>query len=95
MCCCDSIITGCTKGTWWPQVRQTTERVLSRINPVVVYGSPYVWEEVRSQIPSNTPAVFTYGQMDTAQAIALQPLLGQQQDNLSAIDNRTTGRTTP
>ncbi len=45
------------------------------VQAVVVYGSPYVWQQIQSILPAQTPCVFTYGQMKEAQAIALQPLL--------------------
>ncbi len=45
------------------------------IQAVVIYGSPYVWKEIQPLLRAGTPCVFTYGQMEMAQAIALQPLL--------------------
>ncbi|MGB3789478.1 MAG: glycoside hydrolase family 3 N-terminal domain-containing protein [Phormidesmis sp.] len=45
------------------------------VQAVVIYGSPYVWREIRPLLPAGTPCVFTYGQMKMAQAIALKPLL--------------------
>ncbi len=47
----------------------------SNVQAVVIYGSPYVWQQIQPLLPANTPCVFTYGQMKEAQAIALQPLL--------------------
>lgn len=45
------------------------------VQAVVIYGSPYVWQQIQAILPAQTPCVFTYGQMKEAQAIALQPLL--------------------
>ncbi len=45
------------------------------LQAVVIYGSPYVWQQIQPLLPAKTPCVFTYGQMKIAQAIALQPLL--------------------
>lgn len=45
------------------------------VQAVVIYGSPYVWQQIQTILPAQTPCVFTYGQMKEAQAIALQPLL--------------------
>ena len=45
------------------------------VQAVVIYGSPYVWQQIQAMLPAQTPCVFTYGQMKEAQAIALQPLL--------------------
>ncbi len=47
----------------------------SNVQAVVIYGSPYVFAALRELIDPQTPCVFSYGQMKTAQAIALQPLL--------------------
>ena len=51
------------------------QTVGSNVQAVVVYGSPYVWRDIQALLPSETPCVFTYGQMKMAQAVALQPLL--------------------
>ncbi|NJM98468.1 MAG: beta-glucosidase [Phormidesmis sp. RL_2_1] len=45
------------------------------LQAVIIYGSPYVWQQIQPILPAMTPCVFTYGQMKMAQAIALQPLL--------------------
>jgi beta-glucosidase len=60
----------------------------SNVQAVVIYGSPYVWRQIQSQLPANTPCVFTYGQMNEAQALALQPLLNpsRQQPMVGATD---------
>lgn len=47
---------------------------------LVVYGSPYVLEWFRGQIPPDFPWVFSYGQMAQSQAITLRTLF-----NLSTI----------
>ncbi|HEY9626647.1 MAG TPA: glycoside hydrolase family 3 N-terminal domain-containing protein [Coleofasciculaceae cyanobacterium] len=47
-----------------------------QLQALVLYGSPYVLEDLRSQLPSEVPYVFTYGQMPAAQAIALEALWG-------------------
>lgn len=60
----------------------------SNVQAVVIYGSPYVWRQIQSRLPANTPCVFTYGQMNEAQALALQPLLNpsRQQQMVGATD---------
>ncbi len=45
------------------------------LQALVIYGSPYVWQQLQPLLPEKTPCVFSYGQMKMAQAIALQPLL--------------------
>ena len=42
---------------------------------IAVYGSPYVMEWFKASLKSNIPWVFSYGQMNQAQAIALNALL--------------------
>ncbi|MER3432301.1 MAG: beta-glucosidase [Leptolyngbya sp. ERB_1_1] len=41
---------------------------------IVVYGSPYVLDRFIPSLPSDVPYVFSYGQMEVAQAIALETL---------------------
>jgi beta-glucosidase len=48
----------------------TSQQVLG----MAIYGSPYVLEWFQSMINSDLPWVFTYGQMEQAQAIALPAL---------------------
>jgi beta-glucosidase len=47
-----------------------------QLQALILYGSPYVLESVRSQLPADVPYVFTYGQLPAAQAIALEALFG-------------------
>jgi beta-glucosidase len=44
---------------------------------LILYGSPYVLDWFRSQLSSDFPWVFSYGQMPQSQAIACQQLLGR------------------
>lgn len=55
----------------WLQFLLQTEQ----LQAVMVYGSPYVMQHVRSQLPTDVPFVFSYGQMPAAQAVAFQALL--------------------
>ncbi|MBI4780436.1 MAG: beta-glucosidase [Oscillatoriophycideae cyanobacterium NC_groundwater_1537_Pr4_S-0.65um_50_18] len=48
-----------------------------QLQALVLYGSPYVLEDLKLQLPSEVPYVFTYGQMPAAQAIALEALWGR------------------
>jgi beta-glucosidase len=41
---------------------------------LVVYGSPYLWEELRPLLPDGIPGVYSPGQMPLAQAEALNTL---------------------
>ncbi len=45
-----------------------------QLQALVIYGSPYVYEKLRSQIPPGIPTGFSYGQMPIAQAIVLEQL---------------------
>jgi beta-glucosidase len=45
-----------------------------QLQALIIYGSPYIRERFVPQLPPGIPAVFTYGQMPDAQAIALQTL---------------------
>ncbi|MEO1636272.1 MAG: glycoside hydrolase family 3 N-terminal domain-containing protein [Cyanobacteria bacterium J06631_9] len=64
----------------------------SNVQAVVIYGSPYAWEKIQQLLPNGTPCVFSYGQMEMAQAIALQPLLSPKESKLTvgALDGSFT-----
>lgn len=49
----------------------------------IIYGSPYILNWFRSKFSHSLPWVFSYGQMPTAQAIALQTMFG-----LSRFDDK-------
>jgi beta-glucosidase len=53
---------------------------------IVIYGSPYVLDWFKSIIKSDLPWVFTYGQMEQAQAIALETLFN---NNVQAQEFQT------
>jgi len=57
----------------WPQVvRQLLEA--GRLAALAVYGSPYLWEQLRPLLPPELPAAYSPGQMPQAQAVVLQAL---------------------
>jgi beta-glucosidase len=39
-----------------------------------VYGSPYLWEQLRTLLPPELPAAYSPGQMPQAQAVVLEAL---------------------
>ncbi len=45
---------------------------------LVLYGSPYIWDELQTLIPDSIPSRFCYGQMPQAQQIVLSDLLSGQ-----------------
>ncbi|EAW37181.1 glycoside hydrolase family 3 N-terminal domain-containing protein [Lyngbya sp. PCC 8106] len=49
---------------------------MSQLQALVIYGSPYALERFRSEIPSHLPYIFSFGQMPSAQVIALKTLFG-------------------
>ena len=62
------------------------------VQGLVVYGSPYVFEQMKPLLPKGCACVFSYGQMNMAQAIALQPLLNPKasRQEVSAVDGTFT-----
>ncbi len=57
----------------WPQVvRQLLGA--GRLAGLAVYGSPYLWEQLRTLLPPELPAAYSPGQMPQAQAVVLQTL---------------------
>jgi beta-glucosidase len=55
-----------------------------RLQAIVLYGSPYVFAEFAKQLPPNIPCLFSYGQMPSAQAIALNTLFGNANQKITA-----------
>jgi beta-glucosidase len=49
-----------------------------QVTGIVIYGSPYVLDWFKSIMSADLPWVFTYGQMEQAQAIALKTLFHDQ-----------------
>ncbi len=57
----------------WPQVvRQLL--AAGRLAGLAVYGSPYLWEQLRALLPPELPAAYSPGQMPQAQAAVLERL---------------------
>ncbi|NJK68843.1 MAG: beta-glucosidase [Microcoleus sp. SU_5_3] len=56
---------------WFKKLLKTGE-----LQAILIYGSPYVLEQFLPHLPPTIPYVFCYGQMPTAQAIALELLFG-------------------
>ena len=61
--------------------KQIYQRLLAtqQVEAIIVYGSPYIWQWFQ-EIASDLPGVFSYGQMEQAQAIALKTLFNRQFD---------------
>ncbi|WP_254988768.1 glycoside hydrolase family 3 N-terminal domain-containing protein [Cyanobium sp. ATX 6E8] len=57
----------------WPAALQQLVTA-GRLAGVVVYGSPYLWEELQPLLPAGIPGVYSPGQMPLAQAEALNRL---------------------
>lgn len=67
-----------TAQTWLDALLQA-----NRLEALMIYGSPYILEAFRARLPESVPYIFTFGQTDVAQAIALQALTGDQADSSS------------
>jgi beta-glucosidase len=50
---------------------------MQQLEAVVLYGSPYVYEDLLAIVPAEIPFIFGYGQMPVAQGIVLDQLFGQ------------------
>ena len=57
--------------------KQIYQRLLTdkKVEAIAIYGSPYVLQWFKTLMPLDLPWVFSYGQMEQAQAIALKTLL--------------------
>ena len=58
--------------------QELIQKLLNRgsIEGLILYGSPYVLDWLRGEMPPNLPWAFSHGQMPMAQAIACQSLFG-------------------
>ncbi|MCY7381457.1 MAG: beta-glucosidase [Microcoleus sp. CAN_BIN18] len=56
---------------WFQQLLTTGE-----LQAILIYGSPYVLEQFLPRLPPSLPYVFCFGQMPTAQSLALELLFG-------------------
>lgn len=67
---------GCTE-PWPAAIRQLL--AAERLAGLAVYGSPYLWDALRAELPASLPAAYSPGQMPAAQAAVLTALgLGEQ-----------------
>ena len=76
-----------------PQAENIYQQLITtnKIQGLIVYGSPYVLDWLRTQIPSELPWLFTYGQMPIAQAIALETLFGINKNTPVNLTNQDFG----
>jgi beta-glucosidase len=57
-----------------------------QLQAVVLYGSPYVYEDLSTIVPTDIPFIFGYGQMPVAQGIVLDRLFGMGSVEIAAKD---------
>ena len=69
----------------WRAAVQQLQR-LDRLAGLIVYGSPYLWEELRSVLAPSIAAAFSPGQMPEAQRQLLSSLLQQPSDSPQSRD---------
>ena len=58
----------------WPAAVRQLQRQ-QRLAGLVVYGSPYLWDELKAELNPGIPAAYSPGQMPEAQQQLLQVLL--------------------
>lgn len=63
-----------------------------QLQALILYGSPYLWRRLAPLLPPEIPAVFSYGQIPMAQAVALEKLLelGYRTPGMEHIDHQFT-----
>ena len=69
----------------WRAAVQQLQR-LDRLAGLIVYGSPYLWSELRSVLAPSIAAAFSPGQMPEAQRQLLSSLLQHPSDSLQSRD---------
>ncbi|MBP0004876.1 MAG: beta-glucosidase [Cyanobacteria bacterium SBC] len=55
------------------------------LEAVAIYGSPYTYQNLSQNLPSQLPTVFSFGQMPQAQTVTLGILFGQTAVNWSSL----------
>jgi beta-glucosidase len=48
----------------------------NQLQALVIYGSPYLFQELAAMLPADLPGIFSFGQMPSAQGTALDRLFG-------------------
>ena len=69
---------------WLAAVQQLQK--LDRLAGLVVYGSPYVWEQLRTVLKPDIPAAYSPGQMPEAQRQVLKSLLNRSHNAMGNAD---------
>jgi beta-glucosidase len=69
----------------WSAVVQQLQR-LDRLAGLVIYGSPYVWEQLKTVLNPDIPAAYSPGQMPEAQRQVLTTLLNHSHTTTSNAD---------
>jgi beta-glucosidase len=59
---------------------------MQQLEAVVLYGSPYVYEDLLAIVPAEIPFIFGYGQMPVAQGIVLDRLFGAEERAIATKD---------
>jgi beta-glucosidase len=59
---------------------------MQQLEAVILYGSPYVYQDLLAIVPEEIPFIFGYGQMPIAQRIVLDQLFGQGKVEIAAKD---------
>jgi beta-glucosidase len=65
-----------------PIAKRLCQQLLERkqLQALVIYGSPYLFTEFVATLPPEIPCIFSYGQMPSAQGVALEKLLVASQE---------------
>ena len=76
-----------------PQTQKIYQQLIAtnKLHGLIIYGSPYVLDWFCSQIPSELPWLFTYGQMPIAQAIALKQLFNLDSNFSDTVSSQNFG----
>jgi beta-glucosidase len=60
--------------------RDICGRHSGNLQAVIVYGSPYVFADIKEALHSTVPCIFGYGQMPSAQTVALDRLFADAEE---------------
>ncbi len=74
------------KEPWVAAVKQLQKKQL--LAGLIVYGSPYIWEEISTVIQKDIPAAFSYGQTLEVQKTLLSRLLGRNENMNQSVNQQ-------
>ena len=74
-----------------PQAKKICQELVAKnqLQALVIYGSPYLFQDLAASLPADLPGIFSFGQMPAAQGTAIDRLFGIEKSVLTNKINKT------